>query len=64
MTIITAKMVDATHGELSQPLAVPPGASLHIAIPEEGDEEPLWHAAATQHVLDAYSDQDALYDDL
>ena len=37
MKIITAKMVDATHGERRQPLAVPPGASLHIAIPSRRD---------------------------
>ena len=47
MKIITAKIVDATHVELSQPLAVPPGASLQIAIPEAGDEEHLWRAADT-----------------
>jgi hypothetical protein len=64
MKIITATLIDPTHLELSQPLAVPLGASLRIAIPEEGEEEDLWRAAAKQHFLDAYGDQDALYDDL
>ena len=64
MKIMTATLVDPTHGELSQPLAVPLGASLQIAIPDEGEEEHLWRDAATQHCLDAYGEQDALYDDL
>jgi hypothetical protein len=64
MKIITARLVNPTHLELSQPLAVPPGASLQIAIPDEGDEEHLWRDAAQQHFLNAYGEQDALYDDL
>lgn len=64
MKIMTATLVDPTHLELSQPLAVPLGASLQIAIPDEGDEEHLWRDAAKQHVLDAYGDQDAIYDNL
>ena len=64
MKIITAKIVDPTHVELSQPLTVPLGASLQIAIPEEGEEEHLWRDAAKQHCLDAYGEQDAIYDDL
>jgi len=43
---------------------MPLGASLQIAIPDEGDEEHRWRDAAQQHVLDAYGDQDAIYDDL
>jgi hypothetical protein len=64
MKIITATLVDPTHLELSQPLAVPLGASLQIAIPDEGEEEHLWREAAKQHFLDAYGEQDAIYDDL
>lgn len=64
MKMLTAILVDSTHLELSQPLAVPLGASLQILLPEDGDAEPLWRDAAQQHFLEAYSDQDALYDDL
>ena len=64
MKIMTATLVDPTHVELSQPLAVPLGASLQIAIAEEGEEEHLWRNAAKQHFLDAYGEQDAIYDDL
>lgn len=64
MKIMTATLVDSTHLELSQPLAVPLGASLQIAIAEEGEEEHLWRDAAKQHCLDAYGEQDAIYDDL
>ena len=46
MKIITATLVDATHGELSQPLVVPPDASLQIAIPKAGDAEHLWRAGS------------------
>ena len=64
MKIMTATLVDPTDVELRQPLAVPLGASLQIAIPDAGDEEHLWRDAAKQHCLDAYSEQDAIYDDL
>lgn len=64
MKIITAPLVDPTHGELSQPRAVPPGALLQMALADEGEEEHLWREAATQHVLDAYGAQDAISDDL
>jgi hypothetical protein len=66
MKIITATLVDATHLELSQPLPVPPGTALRIVIPDanENEEDALWQDAAKQHFLDAYSEEDALYDDL
>jgi len=62
--MMTPTLVDPTHGELSQPLAVPLGASWQIAIPDAGQEEQLWRDAAKQHCLDAYGEQDAIYDDL
>ena len=64
MKVITATIMDATHLELSQPLTAPPGTTIEISIPEEGEDEQAWRDAARQHFLDAYDAQDALYDDL
>jgi hypothetical protein len=64
MKIITATIVDATHLELSQPIAAPPGTMLEISIPEEGEDAQVWRDAARQHFLDAYDAQDAIYDDV
>ena len=64
MKVISAKILDATHLELSQPLSLPPGATIDISIPDEGEDAALWQDAARKHFLDAYDEQDAIYDDL
>lgn len=65
MRIITAKILDPTHLELSQPIAVPPGETIQISLPNESDGElALWRDAAKQRLLDAYADEDAIYDQL
>ena len=56
--------MDATHLEVSQPLTAPPGTTIQIAIPEEGEDDRAWRDAARQHFLDAYDEQDAIYDNL
>ena len=64
MKIIHAKILDATHLELSQPLAAQPGDVIVISIPDAQEEEDVWRAAAKQHFVDAYDEQDAIYDEL
>jgi hypothetical protein len=64
MKVITATIVDATHLEVSQPLTAPPGTTIQIVIPEEGEDDRAWRDAARQHFLDAYDEQDAIYDNL
>ena len=64
MKIITAKLLDPTHLELSQPIAAPPGAIIQISIPDEGEEEQVWRDAVKRHFFDAYDEQDAIYDDV
>ena len=65
MTVISAKVLDATHLELSQPLAASPGDVIEISLPSETDDEmAVWRDAAKQHLLDAYADEDAIYDEL
>ncbi len=64
MTVIRAKILDSTHLELSQPLPTPPGETIVIAIPEESEEDHLWKEASVKHFLEAYDDQDAIYDQL
>lgn len=66
MRLISAKILDATHLELSQPLEASPGDVIEISLPSETDEDELamWREAAKQHLLDAYADEDAVYDEL
>ena len=64
MKIITAKVLDRTHLELRQPIAIKPGKLIQISIPDEGEEGRLWHEAAKKHFLAAYDDGDAIYNEL
>jgi hypothetical protein len=65
MRVISATILDPTHLELSQPLEGAPGAVIQITLPSETDEEMnLWHQASMQQLLSAYSDEDAVYDEL
>jgi hypothetical protein len=65
MRVISAKILDATHLELSQPLEATPGDVIQISLPTEDDDEmALWRDAARQRLLDAYADEDAIYDEL
>jgi len=65
MHVISAKILDATHLELSQPLDASPGDVIQISLPSESDDEmALWRDAAKQHLLESYADEDAIYDEL
>jgi hypothetical protein len=65
MHVISAKILDATHLELSQPLDASPGDMIQISLPSGSEDEmALWRDAAKQHFLDAYADEDAVYDEL
>ena len=64
MKIIEAKILDPTHLELNQPIPFHYGVHIHITIPDENQEDRLWQEAAKKHFLEAYSDEDAIYDKL
>ncbi len=65
MRVISAKILDPTHLELSQPLDASPGEVIQISLPTEGEDEmAVWREAGKQHLLDAYADEDAVYDEL
>ena len=65
MRVISATILDSTHLELSQPLDASPGDVIQISLPTEaGDEMAPWRDAAKQHLLDAYADEDAVYDEI
>jgi hypothetical protein len=65
MRVITAKILDSTHLELSQPLELSPGEVIEISLPSKTDDEmAVWRDAAKRHLLDAYADEDAVYDEL
>ena len=62
--VITAKILDPTHLELSQAISVKTGELVQISILVENASDPIWEDAAKARFLDAYCDQDAIYDDL
>lgn len=64
MKIIKAKILDTTHLELSQPISAQRGEYIKISILDEREEDCLWQEAAKKHFLEAYDDQDAIYDEL
>ncbi len=63
MKIITAKVLDPTHLELSQPIPAKEGDLIEISIPIDKDEQ-IWKLAAEQKFLSAYDPADAIYDSL
>ncbi len=65
MRVITARILDPTHLELSQPLDASPGDVIQISLSFEADDEmAVWREAVKQRLLDAYADEDAIYDEL
>ncbi len=69
MTKITAKILDSTHLELSQPIFCRQGNIISIFIPDVveknvEDEDNLWRKASENHFLAAYDEGDAIYDKL
>jgi hypothetical protein len=64
MKLIKAKVLDATHLELSQPIDSEPGNHIVITIAEATEEEEAWQEMSRKHFLEAFDDQDAIYDQL
>jgi hypothetical protein len=65
MRITSATILDPTHLELSQPLDASPGDVIQITVASERDDEmAVWRDAAKQHLLSAYADEDAIYDEI
>ncbi|MCP3994406.1 MAG: hypothetical protein GY722_04975 [bacterium] len=64
MKTLSAKVVDSTHLELAEPISSTAGERLEIVIPAMDTEDADWHQAARDSFLDAYDDQDAIYDEL
>ncbi len=64
MKTLSAKVIDPTHLELAEPISSIAGERLEIVIPAMDAEEADWHQAARDRFLNAYDDQDAIYDEL
>jgi hypothetical protein len=64
MRLISAKIIDKTHLELSRPIAAEPGATIEISIPDDADEMRDWRELARHNALTAYADEDSVYDEL
>jgi hypothetical protein len=64
MKTINAKVLDATHLELSQPIPARVDDVIQISIPDEDEDDRLWKVAASQKFLSAYDAADSIYDNL
>ncbi|HEX9733196.1 MAG TPA: hypothetical protein VGG06_14575 [Thermoanaerobaculia bacterium] len=64
MKTLSARVLDPKHLELAEPLPPTTGEWIRIGIPDTDDEALDWRQAAMDHLLDAYDDQDAIYDEL
>jgi hypothetical protein len=62
--IIKTKILDPTHLQLSQPIPARPGEFIQISVPDDGEENRLWREAAKKHFLEAYDDEDKIYNEL
>ncbi len=64
MTVLEARMIDATHLELSEPVDLPPGRKLVVSVVEADEssgERQRWLAASEAGLQDAYGDSEPDY---
>ena len=64
MKNLSAKVIDPTHLELAEPISSTVGEHLEIVISAKDTEDAEWHEAARGSFLNAYDDEDAIYDEL
>jgi hypothetical protein len=64
MKLVTAIVVDSTHLELNEPIHQEPGKRVVISISEEEMIDGVWQQAGMKNFLQAYDEQDSLYDEL
>ena len=62
--IIEATVIDETHLALSQPIPAQRGTHIQIHIANDLEEDLLWQEASKKHMLKAYAEEDAIYDQL
>ena len=64
MVMIKAKVIDATHLELSRPIAAPEGGTVLVSVAgsdEENDERLQWLAISAEALQSAYGDSEPAY---
>jgi hypothetical protein len=64
MKIIRAKVLDARHLELVEPLPEGLGPYVELSLASQDEDEVTWREAALKHFEDAYAPEDAIYDEL
>jgi hypothetical protein len=64
MVVIKAKVIDATHLELSRPIAAPDGGTVLVSVAgsgEEDDERLQWLATSAEALQSAYGESEPAY---
>ncbi|MCH8843440.1 MAG: hypothetical protein IID61_10745 [SAR324 cluster bacterium] len=64
MKSIQAKILDSTHLELAEPIPLSPGETITISVPDRQEGDRTWEQSAQKKFLNAYSEEDSIYDDL
>lgn len=64
MKILAARILDPTHLELPEAVAARPGEQIRISLLDPDEHDPTWREAAKRHLLLAYDEADAIYDEL
>ncbi|MCR4290999.1 MAG: hypothetical protein NUV86_12160 [Candidatus Scalindua sp.] len=64
MKVISAKVLDSTHLELSQPITLQPGINIEISIPDENEDDKRWKKLAKKRFFESYDEQDSIYDNI
>ncbi len=64
MKTLSATVIDTTHLELAEPIPSTAGERLEILVRGAAGEDADWHRAARDNFLNAYDDQDSIYDEL
>lgn len=64
MKILEARILDPTHLELSEAVTARPGEQILISLLDTEEHDLAWREAAKRHLLLAYDEADAVYDEL
>jgi hypothetical protein len=64
MKVVRAKVIDARHLELVDPLPEGTGRDVELSLLDGAQDEDAWKLAALRRLEDAYAPEDAIYEKL
>ena len=61
MALLEAKVVDATHLQLSRPISVKRGRTVYVSVAESDEDRDAWQVGALTTLQAAYGDAEPAY---